>query len=208
VSAEIAIYALYPFLFVGTRRLGWLPVLGALIAFQFVGVAMAAYFPPHWLGGTPLLTGAYWYLGMLAAEWHFNGGRPVPGWTVLAAWGLFLAVRELPPTAIGFVATQLLRAAGFALLILWAVSREIRIPASVQAGPVRLLRAFGQVSYSLYVVHPPAIMATSRVLEHFPALRSNAHQLLFTLIATAFLTGVTYWFIERPYLRSTAKSFR
>jgi peptidoglycan/LPS O-acetylase OafA/YrhL len=205
VSSEIAIYALYPLLFVGTRRLGWAPMLAVLIALQFVAMAMGAYFPPHWLGGTPLLMGAYWYLGMLAAEWHFKGGRAVPAWVLLPAWGLFLALRELPFSPTGFVVTQLARAVGFALLLLWLVGRETKSPAFVQAGPLRLLRGVGQVSYSLYAVHPPAIMATSWALERFPAIRSNTAQLLLTFVATALVTAVTYWFIERPYLRSAAK---
>lgn len=202
VSSEIAIYALYPLLFAGTRRLGGAPVLAGLIGLQFVALTMTAYFPPHWLGGTPLLMGAYWYLGMLAAEWHFKGGRRVPAWALLPAWLLFLALRGLPFTPVGFVATQLVRALGFALLLLWLTGREARAPAFVQIAPMRLLRSVGRVSYSLYAVHPPAIMATSWAMERFPALRSNAPQLLLTLLATAFATGVTYWFIERPYLRS------
>jgi peptidoglycan/LPS O-acetylase OafA/YrhL len=202
VSSEIAVYMLYPLLFVGTHRLGWAPMLAGLIALQFVAMAMRAHFPPHWLGGTPLLMGAYWYLGMLAAEWHFKGGRHVPAWLLLPAWGLFIAMRGLPFTPTGFVVTQLLRALGFALLLLWLVGRESQFPAFVQTGPMRLLRAVGQVSYSLYAVHPPAIMATSWALERFPAFRNNTAQLLLTFLATALVTGVTYWFIERPYLRS------
>lgn len=202
VSSEIAIYALYPLLFIGTRRLGWAPMLAVLIALQFVALAMGAYFPPHWLGGTPLLMGAYWYMGMLAAEWHFQGGRRVRAWVLLPAWGLFLALRGLPFSPTTFVVTQLVRALVFALLLLWLVGRESGFPSFVRTGPMRFLRAVGQVSYSLYAVHPPVIMATSWAMENFPGIRSNAPQLLLTLLATLLVTMVTYWFIERPYLRS------
>jgi peptidoglycan/LPS O-acetylase OafA/YrhL len=202
VSAEIAIYALYPLLFIGTRRLGWAPVLGILIALQFVGLTLLPYVPTHWLFGTPLLMGAYWYLGMLAAEWHFSGRRPVPAWALLLAWGLFLALRGLPFSPVVFVGTQLVRALGFTLLLLWLVGRESRGPSSVRSGPFRGLRAVGEVSYSLYAVHPPVIMATTWALGFLPAYRGYTLQLLLTLLATLLVTGVTYWFIERPYLRS------
>lgn len=202
VSSEIAIYALYPLLFVGTRRLGWMPVLAGLIVLQFAGLALLPYVPLHWLFGSPLLMGAYWYLGMLAAEWHAKGGRPVPGWTVLLAWGLFLAVRALPFSPASHVFIQLVRALGFAFLVLWLVGRESRDPSTVRSGPLRWLRPVGQVSYSLYAVHPPVIMATTWALGFLPGYRSNAFQLLLTLIVPLLVTVVTYWLVERPYLLS------
>lgn len=202
VSSEIAIYALYPLLFFGTRRLGWMPVLAGLIVLQFAGLALLPYVPLHWLFGSPLLMGAYWYLGMLAAEWHAKGGRPVPGWTVLLAWGLFLAVRALPFSPASHVFIQLVRALGFAFLVLWLVGRESRDPSTVRSGPLRWLRPVGQVSYSLYAVHPPVIMATTWALGFLPGYRSNAFQLLLTLIVPLLVTVVTYWLVERPYLLS------
>src|ERR1700694_1687051 len=69
VSTEISIYVLYPLLFLGTRRVGWVPVLIVMVALQFVALTMVPYVSPNWLVGTPLLMGAYWYMGMLAAEW-------------------------------------------------------------------------------------------------------------------------------------------
>ena len=202
VSSEIAIYAIYPLLFVGTRRLGWMPLLAGLIALQFAGLALLPYVPVHWLFGSPLLMGAYWYLGMLAAEWHFKGGHPVPGWVVLVAWGLFLALRDLPFSPASYVVIQLVRALGFAFLLLWLVGRESRAPSLVRSGPIRWLRPVGQVSYSLYAVHPPVIMATTWALGFLPGYRSNAFQLLLTLVVPLLVTLVTYWFVERPYLLS------
>lgn len=202
VSSEIAIYALYPLLFKGTRRISWVPVLAGLIGLQFVALALLPYFPMHWVFGTPLMMGAYWYLGMLAADWHFKGGRPVPAWALLSVWGLFLALRGLPYSPVNFVFVQLLRALGFTLLLLWLVGREARFSSFVGHGPLRFLRWVGQGSYSLYAVHPPAIMATTWALGNLTGIRSNALQLLFTLLATLLVTFVTYWLVERPYLRS------
>lgn len=202
VSSEIAIYALYPLLFAGTHRLGWKPLLAGLIALQFAGLALLPYVPMHWLFGSPLLMGAYWYLGMLAAEWHFKGGRPVPGGLVLLVWVLFLAVRGLPFSSASHVFVQLVRAMGFVLLLLWLVGRETRDPSTIRSGPIRWLRPVGRVSYSLYAVHPPVIMATTWALGFLPGYRSNAIQLLLTLIVPLLVTVVTYWLIERPYLLS------
>lgn len=202
VSSEIAIYALYPLLFVGTRRLGWVPLLAGLIALQFVALALVPYFPLHWIFGTPLMMGAYWYLGLLAAEWHFKGGRPVPAWVLLPVWGLFFALRGLPYSPVSFVLVQLIRALGFTVLLLWLVGRETRFPFFTGNWPLRFLRWVGQGSYSLYAVHPPVIMATTWALGNLTGIRSNTLQLLFTLLATVLVTFVTYWFVERPYLRS------
>jgi peptidoglycan/LPS O-acetylase OafA/YrhL len=51
-------------------------------------------------------------------------------------------------------------------------------------------------------VHPPVIMATTWALGNLTGIRSNALQLLFTLLTTLLVTLLTYWFVERPYLRS------
>ncbi len=205
VSSEIAIYALYPLLFIGTRRLGGWPLLAGLIALQFVALALLPYFPMHWIFGTPLMMGAYWYLGMLAAEWHFKGGRPVPAWVLLPVWGLFLALRGLPYSPVTFVLVQLIRAAGFTVLLLWLVGRETRFPFFVGNRPLRFLRWVGQGSYSLYAVHPPVIMATTWALGNLTGIRSNTVQLLLTLLTTVLATVLTYRFIERPYLISARK---
>lgn len=202
VSSEIAIYALYPLLFIGTRRISWVPMLAGLIGLQFVALALLPYFPINWLFGTPLMMGAYWYLGMLAADWHFKGGRHVPAWVLLSTWGLFLVLRDLPYSPVNFVFVQLLRALGFTLLLLWLVGREARFPSFGGNRPLRFFRWVGQGSYSLYAVHPPAIMATTWALGNLTGIRSNALQLLFTLLATLLVTFVTYWLVERPYLRS------
>jgi peptidoglycan/LPS O-acetylase OafA/YrhL len=202
VSSEIAIYALYPLLYIGTRRIRWLPLLAGLIGLQFVALALLPYFPMHWIFGTPLMMGAYWYLGLLAAEWHFKGGGPVPAWVLLPVWGLFLALRDLPYSPVNFVLVQMLRALGFTVLLLWLVGREARSPAFVGHWPLRFLRWVGQGSYSLYAVHPPVIMATTWALGNLTGIRSNALQLLFTLLTTLLVTLLTYWFVERPYLRS------
>jgi len=202
VSSEIPLYALYPLLFIGTRRLGWRAMLAALIGLQFVALAFTTYFPPHWLAGTPLMMGAYWYLGMLAAEWHFKSARTLPAWVPVVAWGFFWGLRETPDFPTRFVLLQLVRSAGLAALLLWLVGRETRFPSLVCSAPARFLRWVSQASYSLYAVHPPVIMATTWALGRLLGSRSNSLQLLLTLLATVIGTIATYWLIERPFLRS------
>ena len=121
------------------------------------------------------------------------------------AWAGFLALKALP--AFFGRGTLMQNAWGLVCVLglLQCLHMEKTAPQWRTARPMGALRYAGQISYSLYAVHPPAIMATSWALERFPAARSNTVQLGLTFLATALLTAATYWFIERPYLLRTAQ---
>jgi len=208
VASEITIYALYPLLYLGTRRFGWGWLLAGLIILQKTAELIAPHVSPNWLVGTPLIMGAYWYLGMLAAEWHFRRQRALSGWVPVLTWGLFLLLREAPDFPARYVVVQLVRALGFATLLLWMVGRETYHPPFGRSAPGRFMRQVGEVSYSLYVVHTPVIMATSWALGLLPATRNNSLQLLVTMLATLAATAVTYRLIERPGLSANASAAR
>ena len=202
VSTEMAIYALYPLLFLGTRRFGWAPPLLGLIALQVVALVIAPQVSPYWIVNTPLVMGAYWYVGMLAAEWQFRRALVLPGWAPLLAWGLFLALRETPDFPARYLVVQLVRSLGFAAVLLWLVGRETRRPSLGRSLTGRFLCLAGEVSYSLYAVHTPVILATTWALGRWPGSHGNALQLLLTLLTCVAGTALTYRFIERPFLRS------
>ena len=202
VSTEIVIYTLYPLLFLSTRRVGWVAPLAGWIVLQVVALLIAPYFSPTWLVNTPLIMGAYWYVGMLAAEWHYRSGKILPGWVPLLICGLFFGLREMSDSASRYVIIHLVRSLGFAAVLLWLIGRETTRPSFATSALGRFLCLAGRTSYSLYVVHTPVIMATTWALDSLAGIRSYSVQLLITLAACIVATALTYWFIERPFLSS------
>ncbi|MEO7412628.1 MAG: acyltransferase [Opitutaceae bacterium] len=200
VSTEIAIYALYPLLLLSTRYLGWVAPLAVWIALQVVALFIAPHFSPTWLVNTPLIMGAYWYVGMLAAEWHFRKAKVLPLWVPLLTWVLFLLLREAPDSALRYIILQLVRSLHFATILLWLLGLESTRPSFRASAFVRSLCLTGRISYSLYVVHTPVILATTWALGALTSIHSNAVQLLVTFSATLAVTAVTYRYIERPFL--------
>lgn len=201
VSSEIALYGLYPLLLWGTRRFGWLLPMACLLGLQFWALAIAPRFSPYWLVNTPLIMGAYWYIGMLAAEWQAWRKMIMPAWAALGTWCLFLALREAPNFEARYVVIQLVRALAFATLLLWLVGREEMQPRFGTSMFARFFKLSGRVSYSLYAVHTPVIMATSWALYMLPEWRSNLLQLVVTLLTSIAVTTLTYRYVEQPFLR-------
>jgi peptidoglycan/LPS O-acetylase OafA/YrhL len=201
VSTEIVIYTLYPLLFLSTRRMGWAASLLGWIVLQIVALLIAPDFSPTWIANTPLIMGAYWYVGMLAAEWHYRSPKIFPGWVPLLAWALFLGLREVPDSAPRYVLIHLVRSLGFAAVLLWLISRETTRPSFASSAFGRFMCLVGRTSYSLYVVHTPVILATTWALDS-SGIRSYSVQLLLTLATSIAATALTYWFIERPLLSS------
>jgi peptidoglycan/LPS O-acetylase OafA/YrhL len=189
--AELVYYALYPALRAASLRVGW----RALVAVAFVAAAALVATSPHsanypsfgtsrnWILGLPC-----WLLGCLLAErspgvpigrariWRWRG-------LVWLASVVALVLRFHSP--IGYPVTL----DAFSLLVAAWLAQEID-RARISPPPPWLERA-GLWSYSLYLVHRPAMT----LFDRLPLARAG------WLIEIAFLLAVAYGFyrvIERP----------
>jgi peptidoglycan/LPS O-acetylase OafA/YrhL len=85
--------------------------------------------------------------------------------------------------------------AGIALVLAAIVSSTWRAAAPLSRGPARWL---GQISYGLYLIHFPVIVAL-RETEHWPD--TFGRQLLAVATLTIPAAALCWWLIERPAIR-------
>jgi peptidoglycan/LPS O-acetylase OafA/YrhL len=126
-------------------------------------------------------------VGMVAYR-HYSGGlRPSVGVAVALLTPLMLIIPQLVDpsnshTQLAWVTAQLAAYACFGVAYL------------LRARPVHpILRYFGQISYSVYLMHPI-------VLETVPQLASPALTLLVWLLAVTLAASATYRWVEQPMI--------
>jgi peptidoglycan/LPS O-acetylase OafA/YrhL len=126
-------------------------------------------------------------VGMVAYR-HYSGTlRPAVGVAVWLLTPLMLAIPLLLDPSnryqqLAWVTAQLAACACFGVVYL------------LRARPIPpILRYFGRISYSTYLMHP-------FVLDRVPRLDSPILTLLVWLLALLVLASATYWLIERPMI--------
>jgi peptidoglycan/LPS O-acetylase OafA/YrhL len=200
VTVEIFMYVAYPLFHRYAMRGAWSGLGLMFLLLQVLAVALLRFVTPFWIYNSVLMLGIFWYGGALAAHLYLNGKDRVRGWSVLVAWIVFLGLKALPH----FTGLNLLKQAVWGLVCtlgtLWAVRLEQRRPALGNQWLLSRLRGVGDVSYSLYAMHTPAIMLATWALLQIGA-RDYVLQLAATMVAGVVATFATYRGIERVFYR-------
>ena len=207
VGTELAIYVGYPAFFALAASGRW-KLLGALtLALQGVALALEPHANPFVLFPGPLVMAWLWFLGALAARLTAEDKTAVRGWWIGAAWLVFQGLKALPH----FYAQSLLKQIVFggvcALAVLWLVDWQRRRGSEPRAAWARWLGWSGEVSYSLYAVHTPAIFLVTWLLLRAGHANYTA-QLLGAAAATLALTWLVHHGIERRFYRSKKAAAR
>ncbi len=202
VTVEIFMYALYPLIHRSALRGQWRGLALAFVALHLFAIYLLRWFSPYWVFNSIFMFGVFWFAGAYAAHLHLaRRNRVRAGWFI-AAWLLFLAVKSLP----SFYGLNLLKQAAWAsvcvLGILWAVRWEEKHPALAARRSVAALRWLGDISYSLYAMHTPAIMLATWALLHL-GLQSYPLQLAATMAASLIAVLGTHYALERRFYRRT-----
>ncbi len=182
---EWLFYVLVPLLAVLVRSWRWLAVSGAVLAMYFGNRMWAGgdVFMPFFLPGI--------LLGLLPRA-ELGGGRRL----VLGATALLLALCAILPGNQNFTPTRMLLMTGF-------------FAAMVYAAPNLLARSsaagLGDISYSVYLLHFPALFVTRAVLDSPRVALFTPYPRAAVFLAVAalviVLSALTYRYVERPFLR-------
>jgi peptidoglycan/LPS O-acetylase OafA/YrhL len=197
LACEEIYYAVYPLARALRNRLGW----GMVLAPAFFIAAILAFVCPHALDGTALGTVEaatilfpVWLLGCVLAEQSerlpaLDSPRVIWGWRFLAWFGgwscemIHFKLRTSVPLAV----------LGFGILAYFWIKKEIAYSEHHQ--PWSALASAGLWSYSLYLMHIPAML----LLWKLPM--SSLGYILDWCVSIAFILGISYIFylsVERP----------
>ncbi|MBL9187606.1 MAG: acyltransferase [Opitutaceae bacterium] len=198
VSGEILMYACYPLFHVFALRGRWGGLGATFLGLQLAAIAALGMLSPYWVFSSVFMLGIFWYAGALAAHLFLAGRGPRSGRWLIAAWALFLALKATPH----FAGLNLLKQAAWGLVcflgILWLVRWELSHPAVGGQRTIVSLCRLGDVSYSLYAMHTPAMMLASWALLQI-GRPSYPIQLAATLIASLVATWLVHVGIERRF---------
>lgn len=201
VAVEFVMYVLYPLFHLFALRGRWTGLGLTFVLFQLVAVALLRVVTPFWVFNSVLMLGLFWYAGALAAHLFVSRHLRVSGGWFVGSWLGFLALKAVPH----FYGLNLLRQAVWALVcvlgILWALSREELHPGWRDRPLVAALRFSGQISYSLYAIHTPAILLTTWALLVSGVSQDYLVQLAATFTASIAATLLTYYGVERVFYR-------
>jgi peptidoglycan/LPS O-acetylase OafA/YrhL len=197
VTVEIFMYAAYPLLYRPMLDGRWRLVGAWFLGLHALAIALLAWFSPYWVFNSVFMLGVFWYGGALAAQFALTHRLRIAGRWLLLAWLFFLLTKAVPH----FPGLNLIKQAAWALVctigILWCLRWETH-PGLATRRPVRALRRVGDLSYSLYAMHTPAIMLASWVLLHL-RFSSHALQLAVTMTASLAATLLVHHGIEYRY---------
>lgn len=205
VTVEIFMYAAYPLFHRHAARGRWLGLGVFFLGLHLLAIGLLRFFTPYWVFNSIFMLGIFWYAGALAAHLYLTRRGHVSGNWVLAAWGVFLALKATPH----FAGLNLLKQAAWGLVctlgILWLIRLEERRPQLIRRPFLAALRRLGDYSYSLYAVHTPAIMLATWAL-----LQAGVHdygaQLAATLSASIVATFAAYRGIEQAFYRPRSRA--
>ncbi len=200
VTVEIFMYAAYPLLHAPMLDGRWRRVALLFLTLHAFAITLLAWFSPYWVFNSIFMLGVFWFAGALAAQFYLHRPRALAGRWLLAAWLVFLVTKAVPH----FTGLNLLKQAVWAVVcvigIFWCLRWENHAAFAGHA-VTRALRRVGDLSYSLYAVHTPAIMFASWTLLHLGAV-SYGLQLVLTMVYSVAATLVVHFGVERVfYLR-------
>lgn len=199
VASEVIMYALYPLLHAFAARYGWARLgatCGALHLFSLVLLGLGV--TPFWVFNSFFMLGIFWFAGALSAHLFLEGRARVHPLWLPATWVAFLLAKAVPH----FTGLNLIKQALWGLVctlaILLVLELEQRHAGWRAWRSMRSLRCLGQISYSLYAVHTPAIMLASWCLLQ-AGYPDYLTQLVVTLLFSAAATLLAHHGVERRF---------
>lgn len=203
LSIEWTFYLVWPWLvWLAVRRLGrqaWLVVASCAFGWWIV---CASVLPWQWLYLSPVARPAQITIGCaLALFMHNRDWSPAREGRRRAAAGLFVgSLTFIAAWAVVSPVHDVYRWGGFVLIPVATVGLIVSgylSPFAARVLSFGPLRGLGAVSYSLYLWHFPC-----QRLTHPDVLgMSKPASAALLLIATALTTGLSYWYLERPYFK-------
>lgn len=202
VAAEFWLYTIYPILLLLRGRLGlwsW-AVLGAtgyvlVLYFRAAGVAAS------WADTSIFHFLPYWLLGAVAAELHSgrNWDRPGLLWPGVILFSLaYILLGHIMQFHGGhYIATPFLGVACAILLI--AVSAPQPASADRESAWGRILIFGGLISYTVYVIHTPLLLAWGA--ENPQTVLGMTLSRYGALVAVIVMAIISYYAVEKPFHR-------
>lgn len=207
VGIEIVLYALYPLFYLAALRGHWIALGILFLGLEGAGLALLPHLSPVWVYNSVFMYSLFWYAGALAAEYFTRRGPRSFLRPLVASWIAFVGINHAPH----FYGLSVIKQDLFGLVCVYVVLQclyiETRYGAAARNGVVRALRYAGQVSYSLYVVHTPALLLGTWLLIRF-GITSYSIQLVVTLVAAIAATLVVHYGIERVFYRPRGRDDR
>jgi peptidoglycan/LPS O-acetylase OafA/YrhL len=207
LALEEQLYALYFALLWLRRRSGWTVALATVAAVTVTWRALGPLVVPAGWSESWLVLGPSrwleWTLGAVAVEAHL-GRITLPRWLTSFAIGLPLlgvaAAKHLLWPTLAFWTEDLL----FGLAFFVIVNATCRLPFSLFASrPGRALVSVKVVSYSLYLIQQPVMVAAKQL-----AVRLGAGVpliIVVRLVAPVVAAYAFYWLVERRFINTASK---
>ena len=198
VAVEMLMYAAYPFFHRFAIRGAWRSLGLGFLSLHLAAIALLPFVTPFWVFNSPLMLGIFWYAGALAAHLYLTGRARLSGYWPLAAWVAFLGLKSIP----AFYGLNLLKQAAWGLVcvlgLLWVIRQEELWAHSRARRAAVALRYAGDISYSLYAMHTPALMLVSWAMLRMDG-QNYFVQLGATLAASLAVTLAVHYGIERVF---------
>lgn len=201
IAVEMQLYALYPIVCIGARRIGWSRILLLILVIETslrVGEGVIEAFHgsylPTWVIGSPFYFWFSWSIGAYAAEKYLRGegisqARQI-GFSLIAMGFITDVWKISAPASFPLVA------AGTAFVVAGGPLFPSR-----WSGPLVII---GTWSYSFYLIQQPFLQKIGELADlHFG--RSNGWPLLLVMFTASVLIPVAwllYWIVERPAIQA------
>ncbi|HVS35910.1 MAG TPA: acyltransferase [Gemmataceae bacterium] len=209
LSLEVQLYLVFPLLLILARRMGLRAVIAvgagaAMVSEMAILLATRGGHKPQWAALLPAHLPACWILficGMLAARLV---SRPLPGQArkaALLAAALLPICVPLQPLGPRFaVVDNALWGVLFACVVIAAAS--VPPSAFIRYSRLGFLTWIGTISYSLYVLHQPALLLSARLVQslHLPVLATFAVATPLWLVPAIGLAYLFFTRFERPFM--------
>jgi peptidoglycan/LPS O-acetylase OafA/YrhL len=182
IPVEVQFYAIFPLIWLVSSRfgVGW-------IALAMVGFAAVTYTGATGASGPPRYL-QYFLLGIVVAR----SDRAVPGWLLGALVAAYVLAFPRVAAAMGIVTGDVWRSPVYLVLVGCLLSSAAASGRSFLAHPV--MRFLGNISYSLYLLHLPVMMALART----PLVQSDFLYISAVVICSISIAAASHAFIERP----------
>jgi peptidoglycan/LPS O-acetylase OafA/YrhL len=205
VGIEIVLYALYPLFFLAVGRGHWVSLAILSVALEGIGLILLPHVSPYWVYNSVFMYTIFWYAGALTAHYFVQNGARSFARELIITWIAFVLLNHAPH----FYGLSVLKQNLFGLLCTYVVLQCLHAETSHATvalnAPVRALRYAGQVSYSLYVVHTPALLLATWALIQL-GMTSYSLQLIVTMASTLIATLVVHYGIERVFYRPRGRN--
>lgn len=196
------IYVAYPVVYALQRKIGWRFILIGALLLQIVSVLISYAIGVLTIGTQVLYFLLFWCIGASAID-YYSRQRPATKKVVAAVVALFLlyvALSNASPVTgrlsplVRYV-TSILLAMFLAATMVYLFSRRERV---LSTAPVRsIITSCSEISYSVYAIHTPVLIAVLMLDKHLLLTGIFWHQLM-PLLAVFLFAWLTYAVIERP----------